>query len=90
MAERAPRGTQVILDRPTGKAILQVASAEQRYPLEIVANPCGPARFLFLDRPEGEAFPAASRRCGHLYRPIAHAQSYGLSGSHWTLYERQP
>ncbi|MDT8757895.1 hypothetical protein MZO42_04225 [Sphingomonas psychrotolerans] len=90
MAAREPRGTQVILDRPTGHAILQVAAAEQHYPLIIVLNPCGPARFLFLDRPDGEAFPAASRRCGRLYRPIARAQSHGLSGSHWTLYERQP
>jgi hypothetical protein len=90
MAARQPQGTQVILDRPTGQAILQVASAEQHYPLVIVAKPCGPAPFLFLDRPDGEAFPAASRRCGRLYRPIARAQSHGLSGSHWTLYERQP
>ncbi|MDQ0251174.1 putative membrane protein [Sphingomonas kyeonggiensis] len=90
MAARAPAGTRVILDRPTGKAILQVASAEQGYPLVIVEKPCGPAPFLFLDRPDGEAFPAASRRCGRLYRPIARAQSHGLSGSHWTLYALQP
>jgi hypothetical protein len=90
MAAREPRGTRVILDRPTGKAILEVAAAEQHYPLDIVEKPCGPARFLFLDRPDGEAFPAASRRCGRLYRRIAAAQSRGLSGSNWTLYEARP
>lgn len=90
MAAHAPQGIRVILDRPTGRAVLLVAAAEQDYRLTIVENPCGPAPFLFLDRPDGEAFPAASRRCGRLYRPIARAQSYGLSGNHWTLYERQP
>ncbi|MBB4097776.1 hypothetical protein [Sphingomonas kyeonggiensis] len=90
MAARAPGGTRVILDRPTGKAILQVAAAEQGYPLVIVEKPCGPAPFLFLDRNDGEAFPAASRRCGRLYRPVAAARSHGLSGSHWTLYALQP
>lgn len=90
MAAREPGGTRVILDRPTGKAILEVAAAHARYPLAILENRCGPARFLFLDRPEGEAFPAASLRCGRLYRPIARAASHGLSGSPWTLYEVQP
>lgn len=90
MAARAPTGTRVILDRPTGFAILKVAAAENRYPLAILENRCGPARFLFLDRVTGEAFPAASIRCGRRYAPIAAAQAYGLSGSHWTLYELQP
>jgi uncharacterized membrane protein len=90
MATRSPGGTSVILDRATGKAILQVAAAEQHYPLAILENRCGRAPYLFLDRPDGEAFPAASLRCGRRYRPIARAQSHGLSGSHWTLYALQP
>ena len=43
MAAREPQGTRVILDRPTGKAVLQVAAAHDRYPLVILKNPCGPA-----------------------------------------------
>lgn len=90
MAARAPSGTSVILDRPTGFAILKVASAENHYRLTILENRCGPARFLFLDRATGEAFPGASIRCGKRYAPIAQAYARGLSGTHWTLYERQP
>lgn len=87
----APGGTSVILDRGTGLAILQVAAAEARYKLDILENhPCGPARFLFLDRFQGEALPAASIRCGKRYAPIAQGRAHGLSGTNWTLYERQP
>ncbi|MET0308738.1 MAG: hypothetical protein ABW023_08535 [Sphingomonas sp.] len=88
---RAPGGTGIILDRSTGLAMLQVAAAQDRYKLDILENkPCGPARFLFIDRFKGETMPAASIRCGRRYLPIARAYARGLSGSHWTLYELQP
>lgn len=88
---RAPQGTSVILDRSTGLAMLQAAAAHDRYPLDILENkPCGPARFLFVDRFKGETMPAASIRCGAHYAPIARAYARGLSGTHWTLYERRP
>jgi len=88
---RAPRGTDIILDRSTGLAMLQAAAAHDRYPLAILENrPCGPSRFLFIDRFKGETLPAASIRCGVHYAPIAQARARGLSGTHWTLYERAP
>lgn len=91
LAARAPQGASVILDRSTGLAMLQTAAAHDRYPLEILENkPCGPARFLFIDRFKGETMPWASIRCGKRYTPIARAYARGLSGTHWTLYELQP
>jgi hypothetical protein len=88
---RAPGGTSVILDRSTGLAMLQVAAAQDRYRLDILENkPCGPARFLFIDRFKGETMPDASIRCGKRYAPIARAYARGLSGTHWTLYELRP
>lgn len=91
MATLAPGGSRVILDRPTGLALLQAAAVHDRYSLDILEDkPCGPARFLFLDRFKGEEFPAASIRCGRRYVPIAQARARGLSGTHWTLYELRP
>lgn len=91
LAARAPGGATVILDRSTGLAMLQTAAAHDGYRLRILENqPCGPARFLFIDRFKGEDMPGASIRCGKLYTPIARAYSRGLSGTHWTLYELQP
>ena len=90
MEARAPQGAEIILDRSTGKAMLEVAAAHDRYPLRILGRPCGAARFLFLDRFRGENFPAASIRCGRRYLPVAGARARGLSGTHWTLYEVQP
>jgi hypothetical protein len=88
---RAPAGASVILDRSTGFAMLQVAAAQAHYRLDILeGRPCGPARFLFIDRFKGETPPAASIRCGKRYLPIAQARAHGLSGTHWTLYELQP
>ena len=90
MAARAPQGATVLLDRPTGLAMIKVAAAHARYPLTVVEQGCRPARFLFADRFKGEEFDAAPRRCNGVYRPVASARARGLSGTHWTLYERQP
>jgi len=88
LAARAPGGARVLLDRSTGYAMLEAAAAHARYPLAIVETPCPAERFLFVDRFKGEHFPAAITRCGATYRPIAQAYARGLSGTHWTLYER--
>lgn len=90
MMARAPTGTQVLLDRSTGLAILKYSAATFRYPLVVIEKGCQPAPFLFLDRFKGESFPAAADRCGQHYLPIAGARAHGLSGTHWTLYGRQP
>lgn len=87
---RAPRGGVVLLDRPTGLAMLRVAAAHLHYPLTIVQTGCSPARFLFVDRFKGETLPVDPVRCGVRYGAIAAARARGLSGTHWTLYERQP
>lgn len=90
MMLRAPKGTTVLLDRPTGLAVLDAAAAHYRYPLTVIDHGCAPARFLFVDRFKGEGFETAPKRCGGTYRAIASATARGLSGTHWTLYERQP
>ena len=87
---RAPRGATVLLDRASGLAMLTSAAAHWRYPIAIVETGCRPARFLFVDRFKGETFPDAPARCGAHYHPIAAARAHGLSGTHWTLYERRP
>ena len=87
---RAPGGTAVLLDRSTGLAMLNAAAAHYRYPLTVIEKGCASNRFLFVDRFKGEDFEAAPVRCGGTYRAIAAARSRGLSGTHWTLYERQP
>ncbi len=90
MKLRAPGGTAVLLDRPTGLAMLNAAAAHHRYPLIVIEKGCGTTRFLFVDRFKGEDFEATPVRCGGTYRAVASAESRGLSGTHWTLYERQP
>lgn len=86
MRSIAPAGSTVSLDRERAAPVLQVAAAQATYAAPIV--PCG--RFLFVDRDGDEPFPAAPTRCGVAYRPVAAAHPTGLSGTHWTLYERRP
>lgn len=88
LRERAPDGATVLLDRATGYAILRSAAAHLRYPVTIVQGGCAPARFLFVDRFKGEDLPVDPVRCGASFRAIAAARAHGLSGTHWTLYER--
>jgi len=88
MAARSPGEARVLLDRDTGFAMLEVAAAHDRYALTIVQTPCPAERFLFIDRFKGETFPDRPVRCGATYLPIAAARAHGLSGTHWTLYER--
>ncbi|MGK6319859.1 hypothetical protein [Sphingomonas sp. DT-204] len=90
MMARSPDGATLRLDRETGLAVIRVAAEHQRYPLTIVDADCPPARFVFIDRFEGQSFPAAVALCSRRYRPIASARARGLSGTDWTLYELQP
>lgn len=86
MKRRAPDGAIVTLDRPRAAPVIRIAAIQTGYRADI--GDCG--RFLFVDRDGGEVFPAAPMHCGRAYRPIASAHPLGLSGSHWTLYERGP
>jgi hypothetical protein len=88
IAERAAGGATVLLDRSSGEAMLTIAAAQQRYSLTITQAPCPAQRFLLVDRWRGEAMPPAPLRCGARYTPITAAEARGLSGTHWTLYER--
>lgn len=90
MKAQAPHGGAALLDRSTGFAMLSAAAAHARYRLEILQRGCAPARFLFMDRFKGEDFPVAPMRCGARWYAIASARAHGLSGTHWTLYARQP
>ncbi|MCX8475653.1 MAG: hypothetical protein MT490_07620 [Sphingomonas sp.] len=90
MQARAPAGARILLNRDTGLAMLEVAAAHARYPLAITLDECPPARFLLIDRYKGEQEPPRLERCGAHYTPIAERRAHGMSGTHWTLYERQP
>ncbi|MES2337455.1 MAG: glycosyltransferase family 39 protein [Pseudomonadota bacterium] len=86
IARAAPAGATIAIDRPRASAVIEVAAARRGYPLRLDA--CG--RFLFVDRDGTEPFPATPTRCGAGYAPVAAAAPTGLSGTHWTLYERRP
>ena len=83
---RAPSGSAVAIDRPRAEPVLAVAAARAGYPLDVAR--CAP--FLFVDRDGDEPFPARPLLCGRRYVPITGARTHGLSGTHWTLYERAP
>lgn len=87
---RVPAGARVLLDRETGSAMLEVAAAERRYPIQITLDECLPSQFLLVDRFKGEENPPRLLRCGARFVPILHRRAHGLSGTHWTLYARQP
>lgn len=86
LTARSPGGAAVMADRETGQAVLKVAAAQAAFPLTITSS-CA-ARFAFLDRFGGEVMPGTLHRCGTVFLPIAAARVRGLSGTHWTLYER--
>ncbi|AQR73035.1 hypothetical protein BXU08_04520 [Sphingomonas sp. LM7] len=90
MQARAPQGTRLLLDRETGIATLEAAAASAHYPLTVQLEDCTAARFFLADRFRGEQPPARIELCGARYTPIAEARARGMSGTHWTLYERQP
>lgn len=90
MQGRAPQGATLLLDRETGIATLEAAAASAHYPLRVQLADCTAARFFFADRFRGEDPPARIALCGAVYAPIAAARAHGMSGTHWTLYERQP
>lgn len=90
MRARSPAGATMILDRDTGLAMIEQSAAYERYPVTIQQAGCPPRRFLLVDRFRGETFPARILRCGALYLPIDGRRAHGLSGTHWTLYERRP
>lgn len=90
MQARAPQGSRLLLDRETGIATLEAAAASAHYPLHVQLADCTAARFFFADRFRGEDTPGHIELCGARFAPIAHARAHGMSGTHWTLYERQP
>ncbi len=87
---RAPQGTILLLDRETGIATLEAAAAAAHYPLKVQLADCTAAPFFFADRFKGEEPPGQIALCGARFAPIAAARAHGMSGTHWTLYERQP
>ncbi|HEX8414722.1 MAG TPA: hypothetical protein VF637_12680, partial [Sphingomicrobium sp.] len=89
MRARAPAGTTIILDRAYGFAVIEQAAAYQRYPIKFQEAGCPPQRFILADRFGGERFPPTISRCGAHYIPIEGRRARGLSGTHWTLYERR-
>ncbi|ATY31326.1 hypothetical protein [Sphingomonas psychrotolerans] len=90
MQTRAPQGTVLLLDREPGIATLEAAAASAHYPLKVQLADCTAAPFFFADRFKGEEPPGAIALCGARFTPIAAARAHGMSGTHWTLYQRQP
>jgi hypothetical protein len=80
----------LLLDRETGIATLEAAAASAHYPLKVQLADCTAAPFFFADRFQGEEPPRQIALCGARFIPIADARANGMSGTHWTLYERQP
>ncbi|MEP9360671.1 hypothetical protein [Sphingomonas sp. KR3-1] len=90
MMARAPDGAKMLLDRDTGAAATEVAAARRRYKLQIILGRCDPeARFLLIDRFQGEALPSSPDRCTAHFVLIAQHRMRSLSGSNWNLYERR-
>ncbi len=90
MAARSPQGGRMNLYRDSGSTMIQVAAAVDRYPLIINQSQCPAERFLFVERFGDEPDLPGPVRCGRHYARIAGARTNGMSGSHWTLYERRP
>jgi uncharacterized membrane protein len=90
MQARAPQGTRLLLDRETGIATLEAAAASAHYPLDVQLAECDSAPFFLADRFRGEEPPRQMELCGARYVPIIDTRAHGMSGTHWTLYERQP
>lgn len=87
---RAPGGATLMLDRSVAQAIVEIAAAQQRYPLQLQFAECPATRFVFADRFQGTKLPPTLLKCGVTYRPVATREARGLSGAHWGLYERLP
>ncbi|UZK66810.1 hypothetical protein [Sphingomonas sp. M1-B02] len=90
MQARAPQGALLLIDRAPSIATLQVAAGAADYPLKIRLSDCTGARFFLADRFRGEEPPEQIPLCGTRFVPIAAAHAHGMSGTHWTLYQRQP
>lgn len=89
MIRRAPRGATVLIDNDSGRAVINASAAHAHYPI-IVIQSCATAQFLFFSLSPSQKLSTHIDRCGSRYRRIASARARGLSGTHWTLYERQP
>lgn len=85
-----PQGATVMLDRPSGEAILRVAAAQAAYPLRLATAGCPAQDFVFVNRDIAEPEQPSIRRCRTRYRRVAGAEPHGLSGTPWTLYRRTP
>ncbi|HVF93745.1 MAG TPA: hypothetical protein VM900_05475 [Sphingomonas sp.] len=89
MAAREPGGTAMLLDRETGRAMIEVGAAAAAYRLTIPDQDCPAPRFLFVDRFRGEDLPVAGTRCGRRYASILVGHARGMSGTNWALLELQ-
>lgn len=87
MKERVPSAI-VLPDEPKDSAVLEAAAASRGYMLRVVSGCSVDARFLFAQNNGTANLPRLRTRCGASWRAIRSGHAYGLSGSHWQLYER--
>lgn len=88
LAARSPNGATVSVELSRSTAILIAAARAQGYRIAVPTAPCPAAPFRFVERDGDASFPAPMTACGRTYRPIAHGDPTGLSGTHWRLYAR--
>jgi hypothetical protein len=89
MAKIAPKGANVTIAAERASAILKVAAAAMRYPLNISLNKCSAADFHFIAGMAQESETQILRDCGPSMRLIAFDHTIGPSGESWSLYQRQ-
>lgn len=87
MKERGPSAI-VLPDEPKDSAVIAAAAASRGYTIRL-ASGCSPdVRFLFAQNNGTVDLPLRRMRCGASWRSVRSGHAYGLSGSHWQLYER--
>ena len=89
MANLAPGGTTVSVDRDRETAVLDAAAAVRHYPLTVQTELCPAAPFLLIDADARRAFPKDVRACHRDYRVVREGRAEGLSGLDWQLLRRR-
>lgn len=85
---RSPEGATILRGQLRDEAVINAAAASLHYQAHIVADPCPPPPFLFVEEGGIASSPPARNICGLSYQRIASAQPVGLSGMSWALYQR--
>jgi len=89
IAKAAPAGADVTIAQARASAMLKVAAARQRYPLNIMLAKCGAARFHFIAGIARKNRLRVLPECDSSMRLVAFGDAEGPSGESWSLYLQQ-